>query len=261
MNSRKHSHNGSKHYKSKSKKKLIFGVVISSLILLIIAGYAVYKVFIVPKMIEPALEKVAEVMQDEKYTSAITNEIRRLYEAGQISGPDIEQYLKQHDAQSSEYIPDAVSKNDSDTPPESDPDSNSSDSSQKENDSSSNKNNDTSKSSMGVNTVKIRDENTSVSNGSRYSENSTSKEYNLDSSDKTPSKPNYSSIYERAKAVMTPSDYSTAIAIGSKIDTNKAKSLMNDREALIAYVQSTLTPDEYSTGLSLYAKYYNAIIE
>ena len=60
---------------------------------------------------------------------------------------------------------------------------------------------------------------------------------------------------------MTPSDYSTAMAIGSKLDVSKAKSLMNDKDALMSYIQSSLTPDEYSTGLSLYAKYANAILE
>lgn len=250
---------------------LIWGVVISSLIILVIAGYAAYKIFIVPKMVEPALEKVAEVMQDDEYTSAITKEIRRLYEAGQVSGKDIEQYLEKHDANVSDYIPGAVYKGGSDTSSDSNtPSSDRTAASQKQNDSSSNKSNDTSTnksndtstSSLGVSSVNIRDENTSAGSGSRYSENNTSNEYNLDSSSSTQKKTNSSdSIYERAKAVMTPSDYSTAMAIGSKIDVGKAKSLMNDKDALMSYIQSTLTPDEYSTGLSLYAKYANAILE
>lgn len=254
MNKRKgsqSSHNSRKNgYKKKTNRRLILAVVLSALVFLSIAGYAAYKIIIVPKIVEPALEKAAEVMLDDKYTAAITKEIRRLYEAGQVSGPDIEKYLTEHDENVSDYIPDAVYKGESDNsaaaPSEK---STSAPKTEKQN---------TTKSSLGISTVKVRDENEETDSGV-----SDSNEYTLDSqpSDTVQKGSSSKDLYAKAKAVMSASDYSTAMEIGSKIDIGKAKSLMNDNAALINYIQSTLTPDEYSTALSLYAKYANAILE
>ncbi len=266
-----------KKYKSKSKIKLIIGAVISLLIILGIAGYTVYRAVIVPRMIEPTLEQVAEVMQDEKYTSAITKELRRLYEAGQVSGTDVEKYLEANDPSVSDYIPGAVysgktENSSAGTASKSNAasENNQTAASDKKSDSSKSesKSSGTSKSSMGVNSVKIIDENdNSTAAGSRYSDSAVNNYY-LDtdsgSSDIQPEekkKLTSEDLYAKAKKVMTPNDFSTASAIGSKLDVGKAKSLMNDNSALIAYIQSVLTPDEYSTALTIYSKYYNAIFE
>ena len=275
--SKKSADKSNKKYRSKSKTKLIIGAVISFLIILVIAGYTVYRAVIVPRMIEPALEQVAEVMQDEKYTSAITKELRRLYEAGQVSGTDVEKYLEANDPSVSDYIPGAVysgktENSSAGTASKSNAasENNQTAASDKKSDSSKSesKSSGTSKSSMGVNSVKIIDENdNSTAAGSRYSDSAVNN-YDLDtdsgSSDIQPEekkKLTSEDLYAKAKKVMTPNDFSTASAIGSKLDVGKAKSLMNDNSALIAYIQSVLTPDEYSTALTIYSKYYNAIFE
>lgn len=267
-------------YKSKSKKKLIIGAIVSLLILFSIAGYTVYNELILPRMVEPALEQVVSVMQDEKYVSAVTKELRRLYEDGQVSGSDVEKYLQAHDPSVADYMPGAVytgkSENGSSeekassassgtTGNSSEQKSDNSSAAKSSSTSSSDKSSGgTSKSSLGVNSVNvIDDDDTSTAAGSRYS-NSVSHSYDLDTSDTNESEEkkqlSTEDLYAKAKRIMTPSDFSTAMSIGSKIDKCKAKSLINDNDALIAYVQSVLTPDEYSTGLTLYSKYYNELI-
>ncbi|MDO5398878.1 MAG: hypothetical protein Q4G33_13215, partial [bacterium] len=264
MNKRKSSHSShrsrEKGYKRKVNRRLILAVVLSAFVFLSIAGYAAYKIIIVPRLVEPALEKAAEVMLDDKYTSAITKEIRRLYEAGQVSGPEIEKYLTEHDENVSNYIPDAVYKGTSDTPTAAAP-------AEKESSAPKAEKKSTSKSSLGISSVNVREDDEDHSSADNTDSSSydisASNEYSLDSSSSGSEKKTQTSkdLYAKAKEVMTASDFSTAVSIGSKIDVSKAKSLMNDQNALMSYIQSTLTPDEYSTAISLYAKYSNAILE
>ena len=267
--SRSSHQNSNKGYKRKVNRKLILAAVISALVFLSISGYAVYKLLIIPKLVEPALEKVAEVMLDDKYESAITKEIRRLYEAGQVSGPEIEKYLIDHDENVSDYIPDAVYKGGSYNPVSDQ--NNKATPTQAPKTSSQNK----AKSSLGIHSVNVRNEdedptdnitdNTITDNttGNTDSNTAPANGYPLDSTSSSVLNKEYSSseLYAKAKAVMSASDYATAMTIASKIDINKIKSLKDDQTALVNYIQSTLTPDEYTTAISLYAKYANAILE
>lgn len=249
--------------KSKSKLKLIIASVICSIALLVIGGALFYEIHIVPKYIKPALSELSFMLQDEKFTNGITREIRRLYNEGLIYSKEVEDYLMRHPE-----LPDRTSapKNDSEAPVS--PQNNVPESGNTNTDDGKQRNStETSVTGMGVAIVNVRDENSTDRSNSSYYGTSGSAQNNQSG---TPSDTisvtelqtlSQDELYERAKKIMTPSDFAMALSLRPKLDLGKVKELRSDSQALLEYVQSALTPDEYSTMLTIYAKYANHLTQ
>ncbi len=221
-----------------NKIKLIIAIIICVLILLAIAGYEIYNAYIVPNYVSPVLEEVVGVMQDEKYTSGITKEIQRLYDIGQISGPEIEQYLENHsETQASE-------------------DNSTTEQKASQSNNTAPQTNSTDSNTLGINSVKVKD-NTAQPSVHYYS--SQKKKLTPDNTVSMKELQNMSSdeLYAKAKSIMSAEDFSAAMSLRSKISVSKVKELRNNSDALMQYIQSTLTADEYSNMLYIYAKYSN----
>lgn len=245
-------YNSKRHHsmKNNNKIKLIIAIIICILIILAIAAYEIYDSLILPNYVKPVLEEVVTVMQDDKYTDKITQEIRRLYDLGQISGDEVEHYLEQHEKNSSTGNSSDVSTENNTAKTQSDSVS----------DDNSNSTHTTSTSPLGQNRVNVNDNDSSTSGSHYYLDSSSSEPTAIPDSEKiNPATMSYDSLIAKAKSVMSADDFATAMSMKSKISLSKVKELRSDSSALLQYIQTSLTPDEYSTLLSLYAKYANIL--
>lgn len=248
------------------KIKIILVAVITAVIILAAAGVGIYKFYLVPNYIEPALVKVTEVMEDDEFSTGITKQIKRLYDQGKLTGAQIEEYLAKHSSElkSDNAEEDISLKNEN----EEDSEAFAQDENGIEQQNENNVN-----SQLGIESVKIKDENDESSNDSRthYYKDDDDSNDNLSSessaSDKTVSKSELRTmsadeLYEKAKSIMSASDFSRAMAIKNKIDISTAVSMKNQgMDALNSYLQSALTENEYLDALDLYVKYESCLTE
>lgn len=246
------------------KIKIILVAVITAVIILAAAGVGIYKFYLVPNYIEPALVKVTEVMEDDEFSTGITKQIKKLYDQGKLTGAQIEEYLAKH---SSELKSDNAGEDISLQNEEENSDA----FSQDENEAEQQNENDVN-SQLGIESVKIKDENDESSNDSRthyYKDDDSNNNSSSESSasDKTVSKSELRTmssdeLYEKAKSIMSASDFSRAMAIKNKIDISTAVSMKNQgMDALNSYLQSALTENEYLDALDLYVKYESCLTE
>ena len=247
------------------KIKIILVAVITAVIILAAAGVGIYKFYLVPNYIEPALVKVTEVMEDDEFSTGITKQIKRLYDQGKLTGAQIEEYLAKHSSElkSDNAEEDISLQNENEEDSEAFAQDENGVEQQNENDVNS---------QLGIESVKIKDENDESSNDSRIhyykdddSNNNSSSESSA--SDKTVSKSELRTmssdeLYEKAKSIMSASDFSRAMAIKNKIDISTAVSMKNQgMDALNSYLQSALTENEYLDALDLYVKYESCLTE
>lgn len=247
------------------KIKIILVAVITAVIILAAAGVGIYKFYLVPNYIEPALVKVTEVMEDDEFSTGITKQIKRLYDQGKLTGAQIEEYLAKHSSElKSDNAEEDISlqnKNEEDSEAFA----------QDENGVEQQNENDVN-SQLGIESVKIKDENDESSNDSRthyYKDDDSNNNSSSESSasDKTVSKSELRTmssdeLYEKAKSIMSASDFSRAMAIKNKIDISTAVSMKNQgMDALNSYLQSALTENEYLDALDLYVKYESCLTE
>jgi len=224
----------------RNKLKLIIAIIICLLVLVSITVYEIYTAFIVPRIVKPVLEEVVTIMQDDRYTSGITREIKRLYEAGEIAGPEVEKYLEQHTG----------TENESSHPEEKPP---------AQNTSTEQNNTDNTTSSLGITPIKVKDNNSPSSKVNYYS---SGKKVTKPASDNTVSIKELQTmssdeLYAKAKSIMSAEDFSLAMSLRPKISVSKIKALKNDTTALMEYIKSVLTPEEYADMLYIYTKYSN----
>lgn len=67
------------------KIKIILVAVITAVIILAAAGVGIYKFYLVPNYIEPALVKVTEVMEDDEFSTDYKADKKALYDQGKLT--------------------------------------------------------------------------------------------------------------------------------------------------------------------------------
>lgn len=218
------------------KWKLVLISILAGLALLVAAGVSLFHFYILPRYIEPMFETAARILNDEEVKQEISEMAQELSQKGLIDARLDEKYInsvsKMEDDGSFDVAAQAENGEDS------------REDSVREEYQSQN--------SVGAKNVKIQD-----GEEKKYS-------YSKSSSSKTDTPSQISTesmsagekvLFERFKSEVSAKDMARIYEIYSKIDMNKVRSLLSNRAALKAYIQSALSETEYSDALELYLKY------
>jgi len=212
------------------KKVLI--IIFSIIIILLFGAYGTYKLYVEPKIVDPALLKLQEVLNDEDVQKAVDDFVNEMLESGYLEEADIPEYLEYRSELNLEPSP-AGEAQTSAQPAAS-------------------------------------DTNTAVS-GSNPNTSSDSVPASGDVQPAPTQKPSSApaktpppkakgkkkmSLIDRAKAEMTAEEFAFSMHIYSKVDVGYVTSnIGTNREAVKAYAKRTLSSSEISRSLAIYSKY------
>ena len=204
------------------KKVLI--IIFSIIIILLLGAYGTYKLYVEPEIVDPALMKLQEVLNDEDVQQAVDDFVNEMLESGYLEEGDIPEYLEYRSELNLEPSPGAESQ-------------------QAEQPESST-------------------ENTTASNAVPASENiqpSPAPTQNATPAKTSPPQAKGKkkmTLIERAKAEMTAEEFAFSMHIYGKVDVGYVTSnIGTNREAVKAYAKRTLSSSEISRSLAIYSKY------
>lgn len=226
------------------------------------AGAGLYKYYVVPNYIEPALVQVTSIFDDDDFTEGITKEIKRLKEEGKLSGEEVEKYLAKHEEKASESA-DASAGDASESAAD------------KTDGSGASSGGETAQtqSNLGMANIKVRDESSESSGSARthYYKDSGDGGADYELEGETPKNTVSKSdlkdmsseeLYAKAKSIMSAADFSKAMALKDKVDISRLKALKAEGgSAVTAYLQEVLTESEYLDALDIYMRYENCLTE
>lgn len=239
---------------------LIAGVLAAALLWL--AGTMIYKMYITPKFIEPIIEEITDYLQDDEVLDSLYEEAVNLHEEGVIDDKTYTNFVKaynDYNRDDVEYAKSILAEK------------------ERENDlDSENTGNSVSaryaSSKVGAEIIKEKDGDGGKADV-RYSDERTSDRIQSEdvitaeriieeaAADKTPEPQTINSVYEKLKANMTASEFSTFTKIMSKLDVNTLKQYISDKEGLKVYLHSRLTDEEYTNAVQLGYKYVYLFLE
>ncbi len=210
------------------KKVLI--IIFSIIIILLLGAYGTYKLYVEPKIVDPALLKLQEVLNDEDVQKAVDDFVNEMLESGYLEEADIPEYLEYRSELNLEQTPGGEAQ----------------------------------KSAQSA----ISDTNTAVSgsdlNTSSDSVPASGSVQHAPTQTSSPAKTSppqakgkkKMTLIERAKAEMTADEFAFSMYIYGKVDVGYVTSnIGTNREAVKAYAKRTLTSGEISRSLSIYSKY------
>ena len=243
------------------KWKVIVISVAAVAAVLAVGGSLFYNYYIVPKYINPLVDRVSTYLKDDKVIEELYDEAERLHEDGVIEDDTYSDFMrayKKHESNNEESAKEVLEAADEE------------DYEEEENaDSSvtaryaSNK--------VGVEIIKTNDGSSTGKSNMTYSSERTSDrvkaedvveaEKVLDNTEEPVVDENDSvdkqveSGYEILKNNMSSDEYSAFVSIMRKLDIDTLMSYASDKEQLKAYLHSRLTDEEYSNIVNLGYKY------
>lgn len=243
------------------KWKIIVISVLAVAAVLAVGGSLFYNYYIVPKYINPVVDRVSTYLKDDKVLEELYDEAERLHEDGVIEDDTYSDFIrayKKHESNNEESAKEILEAADEENFEE-----------EENADSSvtaryaSNK--------VGVEIIKTNDgSNTGKSNMTYSSERTSDRvkaedvveaEKVLDNTEEPVVDENDSideqveSGYEILKKNMSSDEYSAFVSIMRKLDIDTLMKYASDKEQLKAYMHSCLTDEEYSNIVNLGYKY------
>lgn len=210
------------------KKVLI--IIFSIIIILLLGAYGTYKLYVEPEIVDPALMKLQEVLNDEDVQQAVDDFVNEMLESGYLEEADIPEYLEYRSELNLEQTPGGEAQ----------------------------------KSAQSA----ISDTNTAVSSSDlNTSSDSVPASGSVQPAPTQTSSPAKTSspqakgkkkmtLIERAKAEMTAEEFAFSMHIYGKVDVGYVTSnIGTNREAVKAYAKRTLSSSEISRSLAIYSKY------
>lgn len=211
--------------------KLVLAAVISAIIIIAAGAFAVFHFYVVPRYIEPVLETLSGILNDEEVQEEISEAAKELSEKGLIDSKLVDDYIN------------SIKK------PE-----NTNEDSEIEN---SNINDDSyydEENSVGAKNIKVQD-GEEKKYGYGNSSNSSKESHQADRDVSDLLSESEKNLYDRIKSEVDAKDLSRAYELLDKIDMSHVRSLLSDRAALKEYITSVLSEEEYSEAMELYLKY------
>lgn len=210
------------------KWKLVLGAVVLAIVLIAVGGFAVFRLYLVPRYIEPMLETMSGILNDEEVQTEISEAAKELAQKGLIDSKLVDDYIN------------SIKK------PEDPGDDSESENSNSNSDSYYDEEN-----SVGAKNIKVQD-----GEEKKYGYGNSSKESHKADSDVLDSlSESEKNLYDRIKSEVDAKDLARAYELFDKIDMNRVRGLISDRAALKEYITSVLSEEEYSEAMELYLKY------
>lgn len=220
------------------KWQIILISIITGLIALSVAGFCIFKFYIVPQYIDPMLRAAVQILNDEDIQEEISEAAREMADRGLLDVKLVDDYSQTVNNRKKSAADKAEAEN-------------ADDKSETDNVEYIEKN------SVGASNIKVQEDEKKYS----YSNPSSAKvkpsvntktddniSFDFDSNDED-------SMLEKLSTEISSKDMARLYAISSKIDRAKVKSLSSDRKALKEYIKSVLSEEEYAEGMELYMKY------
>ena len=228
---------------------------------LIVGGSFIYKYYIIPKYIEPVVNKVSEYLQDDDVIETMYDQAVKLHDEGVM---DDEVYNKFINAYKSRYTDEETEARQVLREKETQDERINRESSTLSAKYASNK--------VGVEMVQTNDGESLGGATRRYSSERTSDRIKAEDvveaqkivteTEKPTEEPDMvKSAYAKLKENMTSDEYADFVAIMRKLDIETLKTYINDKEGLKEYLHSNLNDDEYKRIVNLGYKYVNLFIE
>lgn len=236
---------------------------------LVVGGTSFYKYYIVPKYLEPVVDRVSEYFNEEDVIEDLYSQAERLHEDGILDDEtyvDFIQAYKKHNINSEEIAKSILEERDSEDTSGAD-DGNSSVSTRY----ASNK--------IGVEIIQTNDDENSGKASTRYSSERTSdrvKAEDIVAAEKViseeegitteaPAETEVQTAYSKLKNNMTSDEFSLFVSIMNKLDISALNSYVSgstiDKAGLKEYLHSRLSDSEYSQIINLGYKYAYVFID
>lgn len=236
------------------KLKIILIVVVSCVVVLGTGAFCVYKFYIKPDYIEPALETAQTIMKDKSFAQSLSGIVDEMHESGVITDDQFNQYKERYErnvmkTESGTVSAGSGSGSGAASGSGSTTVSGSGSAADTDNAEEKGVTQDGASNAVGAKKIKVKG---GGETGNTSTHSTSAPE--AGASDQTQDA-DVNALYEKAKSQISVEDQAIIYGIVSKIDIPHAKTLTSDKEQLKAYLKSVLSEDEYKTAIKMYVKY------
>ena len=227
-----------------------------------VCGVLIYRYYITPKFISPIVDEIADVIKKEEVIDGLYEEAVELHEEGVIEDSTYANFVraynefKRDDLQYAQEVLDAY-----------------------ENEMSLDAKDDSKSTKyasykVGVKTIQVNDVNAKGKADVKYSDARASNRIKAEdvveaeriieeaeTKEEDPMKDKISSAYEKLRVHMTTDEFLEFTNIMKKLEIDKLKAYVSNKEGLKAYLHEKLTDDEYKSIVNMGYKYIHLFIE
>ncbi len=249
-------------------KKWHIGLIVAAIaaVILGLTGTIVYKFYITPNYIEPIVEEISDYLKDEDVLEALYEEAVILHDEGVINDSTYSNFLRVYNERhrdDEEYARRILQEKNSEKNLESENNNNSVSARY-----ASNK--------VGVEIIKVKDGSGGKADV-RYSDERTTDRIQVEdvieaekiledvekteTEEATSTPKTIKSVYEKLRANMESSEFSTFTKLMSKLDIDTLKTYITDKEGLKVYLHKQLSDDEYREAVRLAYKYVYILLD